>query len=351
MIETPLAILNVREIAAVARDRETRLSCLVIGTNDLAKEMRARIVPGRAPVLPLLVTAILAARAYGLDILDGPFNDLANAAGLRGGMRAGARHRLRRQDPDPSEPDRAPATRRSRRARKRSRRRARSSPRSTCRRTRTRASSRSTAAWSSGCTPTWRGARWRSPTRSRNAGRNGAQGRHRRWRAGGLSGRGVAARQEVRRVDRDPGRRAGAAVPAAAAVQGLRQGRGEGEHAAAARGGFLHRQRHRDAHRLPRCRARSRRAARSCSPTANALAYDSLVLATGGRVRQLPVPGAELAGVAYVRTLGRRQGRSSRRSKPPTTWWWSAAASSVSNAPRSRPCSAARSWCWRRWSA
>jgi citrate lyase subunit beta/citryl-CoA lyase len=82
MVETPVAILNVREIAAVARDRETRLSCLVIGTNDLAKEMRARIVPGRAPVVPLLVQAIVAARAYGLDILDGPFNDLGNAEGF-----------------------------------------------------------------------------------------------------------------------------------------------------------------------------------------------------------------------------------------------------------------------------
>jgi citrate lyase subunit beta/citryl-CoA lyase len=82
MVETPLAILNVREIAAVARDRETRLSCLCVGTNDLAKEMRARIVPGRAPVLPLLISAILAARAYGLDILDGPFNDLGNAEGF-----------------------------------------------------------------------------------------------------------------------------------------------------------------------------------------------------------------------------------------------------------------------------
>lgn len=82
MIETPSAILSVREIAAVAHDHETRLACLVIGTNDLAKEMRARIVPGRAPVLPLLVTAIAAARANGLDILDGPFNDLANADGM-----------------------------------------------------------------------------------------------------------------------------------------------------------------------------------------------------------------------------------------------------------------------------
>jgi citrate lyase subunit beta / citryl-CoA lyase len=82
MIETPVAVLNVREIAAAARDTETRLSCLVIGTNDLAKEMRAQIVPGRAPVLPLLVTTIATARAYGLDILDGPFNDLANAQGF-----------------------------------------------------------------------------------------------------------------------------------------------------------------------------------------------------------------------------------------------------------------------------
>jgi citrate lyase subunit beta/citryl-CoA lyase len=82
MIETPTAILNVRDIAAVAHDIETRLSCLVIGTNDLAKEMRARIVPGRAPVLPLLVVAIAAARAHGLDVLDGPFNDLGNAEGF-----------------------------------------------------------------------------------------------------------------------------------------------------------------------------------------------------------------------------------------------------------------------------
>ena len=82
MIETPMAILNVREIAAQAQDRETRLACLVIGTNDLAKEMRARIVPGRAPVVPLLVQAIVAARASGLDILDGPFNDLGNAEGF-----------------------------------------------------------------------------------------------------------------------------------------------------------------------------------------------------------------------------------------------------------------------------
>jgi citrate lyase subunit beta/citryl-CoA lyase len=82
MMETPLAILNAHLIAAAARDIETRLSCLVIGTNDLAKEMRARIVPGRTPMLPWMATCIAAARAHGIDILDGPFNDLANAEGL-----------------------------------------------------------------------------------------------------------------------------------------------------------------------------------------------------------------------------------------------------------------------------
>jgi len=82
MMETPLAILNATLIAAVARDTETRLSCLVMGTNDLAKEMRARIVPGRAPMLPWMAACIAAARAYSIDILDGPFNDLANAEGL-----------------------------------------------------------------------------------------------------------------------------------------------------------------------------------------------------------------------------------------------------------------------------
>ncbi len=78
--------------------------------------------------------------------------------------------------------------------------------------------------------------------------------------------------------------------------------------------------------------------------------YDSLVLATGGRVRTLPVPGAELAGVAYVRTLA-----DAIALKPQIE-----AAENVVvvgggfiglNAPRSLPCSAARWSCWRRWIA
>ncbi len=82
MMETPLAMISVREIAAAALDSETRLSGFVMGTNDLAKDSRARIVPGRLPMLPWLTTCIAAARAFGLDILDGVYNDLGNAEGF-----------------------------------------------------------------------------------------------------------------------------------------------------------------------------------------------------------------------------------------------------------------------------
>jgi citrate lyase subunit beta/citryl-CoA lyase len=83
MIETPRAILRVEAIAAAAGHELARLACFVLGTNDLAKETRARLMPGRAPMLSWLSTAIAAGRAYGIDVLDGVFNDLANEAGLR----------------------------------------------------------------------------------------------------------------------------------------------------------------------------------------------------------------------------------------------------------------------------
>jgi citrate lyase subunit beta/citryl-CoA lyase len=82
MIETPVAILNIREIAAAALDSETRLSGFVIGTNDLCRETGARIVPGRAPMLGWLSMCVLAAHTYGIDILDGVYNDLGNADGF-----------------------------------------------------------------------------------------------------------------------------------------------------------------------------------------------------------------------------------------------------------------------------
>jgi len=83
MIETPLAIINAAEIAAMGRDVETRLAGFVIGTNDLARESRAKLLHGRAPMIPWLATAVLAAHAYGIDILDGVYNDIADEEGFR----------------------------------------------------------------------------------------------------------------------------------------------------------------------------------------------------------------------------------------------------------------------------
>jgi citrate lyase subunit beta/citryl-CoA lyase len=82
MIETPIAIFNILALAAEADDSETRLAAFVMGANDLAKETRARIVPGRAPMVPWLMTCVAAARIYGIDILDGVYNDLGDAEGF-----------------------------------------------------------------------------------------------------------------------------------------------------------------------------------------------------------------------------------------------------------------------------
>jgi citrate lyase subunit beta/citryl-CoA lyase len=82
MIETPLAIFNILALAAEAADSEARLAAFVMGTNDLAKETRARIVPGRAPMVPWLMSCVAAVRIHGIDILDGVYNDLGNAEGF-----------------------------------------------------------------------------------------------------------------------------------------------------------------------------------------------------------------------------------------------------------------------------
>ncbi|HWL31123.1 MAG TPA: CoA ester lyase [Xanthobacteraceae bacterium] len=82
MIETPAAIFNIQALAAEAHDSETRLAGFVLGTNDLAKETRARLVPGRAPMVPWLATCVLAAHAHGIDVLDGVYNDIGDAAGF-----------------------------------------------------------------------------------------------------------------------------------------------------------------------------------------------------------------------------------------------------------------------------
>jgi citrate lyase subunit beta/citryl-CoA lyase len=82
MIESPLAIFNILAIAAEARDSEARLSGFVMGTNDLAKDTRARLVPGRAPMVPWLTTCIAAARIHGIDVLDGVYNAIGDAEGF-----------------------------------------------------------------------------------------------------------------------------------------------------------------------------------------------------------------------------------------------------------------------------
>jgi citrate lyase subunit beta/citryl-CoA lyase len=83
MMETPHAILHAAEIAAVGADPENRLVCLVMGTNDLLKESRARALHDRFAVVPWLALAVVAARGYGLDIIDGVYNDFRDEAGFR----------------------------------------------------------------------------------------------------------------------------------------------------------------------------------------------------------------------------------------------------------------------------
>jgi citrate lyase subunit beta/citryl-CoA lyase len=83
MMETPLSILNADAIVRTAADPASRLSVLVMGTNDLAKESRARLVQGRAPMLAWLSTCVLAARAHGTEILDGVYGDIADEGGFR----------------------------------------------------------------------------------------------------------------------------------------------------------------------------------------------------------------------------------------------------------------------------
>ena len=82
MIETSLAIFNAPLLAAQARDSESRLTGFIMGTNDLAKESRSRIVPGRAPMIGWLSDCVLAAHAYGVDILDSVYNDISNTEGF-----------------------------------------------------------------------------------------------------------------------------------------------------------------------------------------------------------------------------------------------------------------------------
>ena len=78
MMETPLGMLNAARIAA-----SPRLACLVMGTNDLVKELDAAHTETRQPVITALGLCMLAARAYGLAIVDGVYNAFKDEDGLR----------------------------------------------------------------------------------------------------------------------------------------------------------------------------------------------------------------------------------------------------------------------------
>lgn len=80
MVETPKALLHLPAIAALADHPETPLSCLVIGTNDLAAASRVPLVEGRLAYIPWFMQIVAAARAHDLDVIDGPCGDFRNAA-------------------------------------------------------------------------------------------------------------------------------------------------------------------------------------------------------------------------------------------------------------------------------
>jgi citrate lyase subunit beta / citryl-CoA lyase len=82
MIETARAVLHAEELSAAARDPKTRLAGFVFGPNDISRETRIRMLPGRAAMIPMITHCILATRAHGLEILDGPYSDINNADGF-----------------------------------------------------------------------------------------------------------------------------------------------------------------------------------------------------------------------------------------------------------------------------
>lgn len=86
MMETPLGMLHSEAVAGSS----PRLTCLVMGTSDLAKDLHASHTQDRMPMLTSLGLCLLAARAYGLDILDGVHLDLRDDEGLAYSCRQGA---------------------------------------------------------------------------------------------------------------------------------------------------------------------------------------------------------------------------------------------------------------------
>lgn len=90
MIETPLAIVNIGEIARLGKQADSRLECFVIGSNDLAKETGVPLPDGRSTLLHWLLQVVIHARAFGLDVLDGVYNDFRDQDGFEAECTAGA---------------------------------------------------------------------------------------------------------------------------------------------------------------------------------------------------------------------------------------------------------------------
>lgn len=87
MIEMPKAILNIKDIAEAAG--RTRLAAFVMGTNDIAKELRAANDPSRLAFQTFFGLTLAAARAYDILAIDGVYNDISNAEGLQAEVEQG----------------------------------------------------------------------------------------------------------------------------------------------------------------------------------------------------------------------------------------------------------------------
>jgi len=82
MIETARSVLDADKLATCARDPRTRLAGFVFGPNDISRETRIRMLPGRAAMIPMIAHCILAAHAHGLEMFDGPYSDFSNVDGF-----------------------------------------------------------------------------------------------------------------------------------------------------------------------------------------------------------------------------------------------------------------------------
>lgn len=90
MVETPKAMLNIGALAEFGRDRAARLDCFVAGANDLVKDTGVLATPDRRYIMPWLLQMVLAARAGGIDVLDGVSNNFRDLDAFAGECAEGA---------------------------------------------------------------------------------------------------------------------------------------------------------------------------------------------------------------------------------------------------------------------